>query len=330
MTERPAPSALAIVTASTSGALALAATLESAKGYARASKADETRRAYAREWSAFVTWCLESGGPSLPTSPEVLACYVAAMADKGRKPAGIDLALAAISAAHAAAGHDGKALRGSAPVRAVRAGVRRTIGTAQRQAAPATVDVLRRMLAELPGEGMAAARDRALLLLGFSAALRRSELVALALESVSFTARGAEVTITRSKTDQEGRGRVVAIPLGSSPESCPVRALRAWIQLSGLESGPIFRSVNRWGHVGAPLSGRDVARTIKRYAARAGLEVADFSGHSLRAGLATSAALAGRSDRSIMAQTGHRSRAMVDRYVRGAERWRDNAAAGLL
>jgi integrase len=310
--------------------LALAsADYDSARSYAAASKAPETKRAYSREWASFVAWCELRGASSLPCAPDVLACYVASMADAGRAPAGIDLALAAVSGAHAAAGHDGRALRGSAAVRAVRAGVRRTVGVAQRQAAPATADVVRAMVAHAPAS-LAGARDRALLLVGFAGAFRRSELVAIELRDLAFSVRGLEVTIRRSKTDQEGAGRVVALPFAASAEVCPVRSLRAYLDLASIASGPAFCSVDRWGKLGGVLGGRDVARTVQRYAGLAGLDAALFSGHSLRAGLATSAALAGKSDRSIMATTGHRSRAMVDRYVRGAERWRDCAASGLL
>lgn len=150
------------------------------------------------------------------------------------------------------------------------------------------------------------------------------------MRDLSFGARGVEVTIRRSKTDQAGAGRVVALHFGSQAEACPMRALQAWLAAAGVGEGPIVRAVDRWGRVGGPLSARDVARTVKRAAKRAGLDPASFSGHSLRAGLATSAALAGKSDRAIMAQTGHKSRAMVERYVRAAERWGDNAATGLL
>ncbi len=302
--------------------------LDTARAYAAAGRSEETKRAYRREWQSFERWGAVKGLSVLPTTPESLALYISSLATAGRAAAGIDLALAAISAAHAAMGHDGKALRGSAAVRAVRAGIRRTHGTAQRQVAPATADVVLRMVAG--GEGLAGLRDRALLLVGFAGAFRRSELVALTVADVAFSDRGLEVTIRRGKTDQEGRGRVVAIPCGSKVESCPVRALRAWLDAAGGAGGVLFRSVDRWGRVGAGLTGQDVARLVKRRAKAVGLDPSQFSGHSLRAGLATSAAMAGRSDRSIMAQTGHKSRAMVDRYVRAADRWTNNAAGGLL
>lgn len=301
---------------------------DSARAYAAAGRSSETRRAYSREWLSFVSWCQRERTSSCPASPDTVAVYIASLADAGRKAAGIDLALAAISSAHAAAGHDGRALRGSAPVRLVRAGIRRTIGTAQRQAAPATIEIVRTMTEPTAAQGLAAVRDRALLLVGFSGAFRRSELVALTVADLTFSERGVAVTIRRSKTDQEGKGRTVALPAKAS-DDCPVRALRAWLDLAGITTGSIFRSVDRWGTLGGALGVVEVGRTVKRYAAAMGLDPALFSGHSLRAGLATSAANAGKSDRAIMAQTGHRSRVMVDRYVRNAEMWRDNAATGL-
>lgn len=172
-----APAALAPVV---TGSAALASSIESAKGYAAASKAQNTRRAYAGAWKAFAVWCQSRGLASLPAAAETVAVYLAERADNGAKPASLDVYLAAISEAHRASGHPSP--RDAAPVRAVRTGIRRTHGTAQHQKAPATVDTLRRMIAALPA-GILGARDAALLLLGFSAALRRSELVGLTASS---------------------------------------------------------------------------------------------------------------------------------------------------
>lgn len=311
----------------TAAPLALTA-VESAKGYAAAAKSDSTRKAYRSAWAAFVGWCSSRGLDALPAAPEAVAVYLAERADQGSKPASLDLYLAAISEAHRAAGHPSP--RESAPVRAVRAGIRRTHGTAQRQAAPATSDALRGMLGALP-PGIIGARDAAVLLVGFAAALRRSELIALDVSNVTFTAQGMLVTVRRSKTDQDGAGQTIAVPHGSTSDVCPVRRLRAWIDAAGITAGPIFRAVDRHGNVSRDrLTAQSIALIVKRAAARIGLDEAAFAGHSLRAGLATSAALAGKSDRAIMATTRHRSRTMVDRYVRAADRWRDNAAAGLL
>jgi integrase len=183
------------------------------------------------------------------------------------------------------------------------------------------------MLATLP-EGLLGTRDRALLLIGFAGAFRRSELVGLNVEDASFTGDGLVVTLPRSKTDQEGEGRKVGIPYGSNPATCPVRSLRAWIETAGITAGPLFRSVNRYGRVQpGRLSDKAVALIVKRYAQASGRDARTFSGHSLRVGLVTAAAMAGASERAIMNQTGHRSTVMVRRYIRDASLFRDNAAA---
>jgi integrase len=184
------------------------------------------------------------------------------------------------------------------------------------------------MTAALPGS-LLGLRDRALLTLGFAGAFRRSELVALDVTDISFTADGLEVALRRSKTDQEAAGRKVGIPYGSLRITCPVRALRAWLDAAVITEGAVFRSVNRWSALGDRLSDKAVALVVKRHAATIGLDATKFAGHSQRAGLATSAAKAGKSERAIMNQTGHRSAAMVRRYIRDASLFSDNAAAGI-
>jgi integrase len=164
-------------------------------------------------------------------------------------------------------------------------------------------------------------------LTGFAGAFRRSELVALDFEDVRSSSDGLVVTLRRSKTDQEGEGRKIGIPYGSNPETCPVRSLKAWLEAAAIESGALFRSITRHGKIQGRLSGYAVALIVKKHVGAAGLEMAAYSGHSLRAGLATSAAIAGASERSIMAQTGHRSSAMVRRYIRDSSLFRENAAA---
>jgi integrase len=166
-----------------------------------------------------------------------------------------------------------------------------------------------------------------LLLLGFAVALRRSELVGLDLADVTEGADGLTVHLRRSKTDQEGAGRTVGIPYGSNPVTCPVRAWRAWIEVSGIIKGPAFCPVDRHGHIGPTrLSAPAVALVLKRHAARVGLDPAEVAGHSLRAGLATSAAAAGVPERVIAEQTGHKGTAMLRRYIREGSLFRENAA----
>lgn len=205
--------------------------------------------------------------------------------------------------------------------------MRRTAGTAQRQVRPVTVEDLRKMLGDL-GDRAADRRDRALLLVRFAGALRRSELVALDIEDVTEGTDGLTVRLRRSKTDQEGRGRAVGVPYGSNPVTCPVRAWRAWCEVAELTTGPAFRPVNRHGQVGTSrLTAQSVAAVVKHHAARVGIDPAHVSGHSLRAGLATSAAAAGVPERIIAATTGHRSTAVLRGYIRDGTLFRENASA---
>ena len=309
----------------------LAPDLDLARAFAVESKAPRTREAYRYQWATFTAWCEERALDALPADPATLAGYIANRAEVGWKVASIALALTAIGAAHKAAGVVSPSAHPI--VAATWAGIRRTLGTAQRRAAPATVEAVRAMVRTLPDiEGTptpATLRDRALVLIGFAGAFRRSELEALDVSDLSFRAEGLVVTVRRSKTDQEGAGAEVAIAYGNDATTCPVRALRSWLDAACLGDGPAFRTVDRHGHIGGRLVGAEVARIVKRLATRAGLDASRFSGHSLRAGLATSAAVQGRADRRIMDQGRWKSRTMVDRYVRDASLFRDNVSAGI-
>jgi integrase len=263
--------------------------------------------------------------PSLPAAPETVGLYIAALAESHR-PATISRRMAAIAAAHKARGYESPASMRHGAVASVWHGIRRTHGVAQKAKAPVLVEDLRAMVRKLR-QGIIGTRDRALLLIGFAGAFRRSELVALNVEDLQFTSDGLVITLRRSKVDQEGEGRKIGIPYGSHPETCPVRSLKAWLEAASIESGTVFRSVTRHGKIAARMSGYAVALVVKKYAGVLGLEPAAYSGHSLRAGLATSAAIAGVSERAIMNQTGHRSSAMVRRYIRDSSLFRENAAA---
>src|ERR1022692_2455353 len=208
-------------------------------------------------------------------------------------------------------------------------GIRRTMGTAAVQKAAALTDDIRAMVA-VTDSGLIGARDRAMILLGFAGAFRRSELVGLDVEDCAFSKDGLTITLRRSKTDQDGAGRKIGIPYGSNPETCPVRVLQSWMEQSGITSGALFRSITRHGRLRpGRLSGIDVARVVKKLARRTGLDAAKYAGHSLRAGHATTAAIAGASERSIMNQTGHRSVQMVRRYIRDGSLFRENSAGKL-
>jgi integrase len=299
-----------------------------ARGFAKASRAPRTLLEYRKDWQAFLAWCAEKGLNALPAAPEAVALYLTARATAGKKVATLQRELAAISQAHKAAGLASP--RSTAPVQEVLKGIRRTLGVAPtEQKAALLPEGLRAMTAALP-EGLIGKRDRALLTLGFAGAFRRSELVGLLVEDFAFHDDGLTVTLRRSKTDQEGEGRKVGIPFGSSPQTCPVRAVKAFLAAAELTEGPAFRHINRHGRKGnAALSGHALAQVVKRAAKRAGLDASKYAGHSLRAGLVTAAAMAGKSTHSIMRQTGHKSLAMVSRYIRDVKLFDDNAAAGV-
>ncbi len=299
-----------------------------ARAFLRASKATSTLRAYRSDWAHFLAWCAGRGATSLPSHPETVALYLVALAATHR-PATITRRLTSIAKAHAAAGHPNPATTDHIVVAETLQGIRRTLGTAQPGKTPLLTADLIQVLAHLPGD-LSGARDRALLLAGYTGGLRRSELAAAAVEDLLWKDEGAVLTLRRSKTDQEGQGRQVAIPRGAHPATCPVTALRLWIEAAGLETGPLFREVDRHGRVaGARLHPNSVGAILKRAVARAGFDPRGFGGHSLRAGFATQAARNGATAFDIMRQTGHRSVATVSRYVRDAQIFRDAPAAKL-
>jgi site-specific recombinase XerD len=213
-------------------------------------------------------------------------------------------------------------------VKAVVRGIRRTHGAAPKRITPATADRVIAM-APRPAGGLTDLRDRALLLLGFAGAFRRSELVALDVADVEKVPEGLRVTIRRGKTDQEGLGTVIAIVPGEV--ACPVAALGAWLEAAKITEGSLFRPIRRGGHVQANrLTDRSVANIVKTHAKRAGLDPALFSGHSLRAGFLTSAAKRGASLFKMMATSRHRSTDTLAGYVRDQELFKDHAGSGLL
>ncbi|MGK7871601.1 site-specific integrase [Falsiroseomonas sp. E2-1-a20] len=299
---------------------------ERARGYARQARAQSTRRSYAIAWTDFCQWCDARGLLALPASPETVGLFLADRAQTHR-PASLRLRLVAIGQAHRLQGH---ALDPRHPaVREVWAGIRRQHGTAPRQATAATSEVLRDALRELARRpGLRPLRDRALLLVGFAAALRRSELVALDDADLRPVPEGIVLTLRRSKTDPDGASTEIALPHGQHALTCPVRAVQAWLEAAGIASGAVFVSVTRGGRATATrLSDRDVARVVKAAFAAAGYDPASFAGHSLRAGFATSAARAGVPEHAIMQQTRHRSAATLRGYVRRGGLFRDNAAS---
>ena len=300
--------------------------LEEAAGYARAEKAAATRRAYRSDFEIFRSWCEAKRVLALPAAPEVVAAFLAAEANRGGKVNTISRRLAAIRYAHKLAGHEPPT--NSEVVKATLRGIRRTSGSAPGRKAPATADKILAMVAEATSD-FKGLRDRAILLLGFAGAFRRSELVALNVADLEFCDGGLRVTIRRSKTDQEGFGATIAVARGSI--ACPVDAVRTWIRAAEIADGSLFRPVTRTGKISPRrLSARAIAELVKKYARRAGLKAADFSGHSLRSGFLTSAAARGASIFKMMDVSRHKSIDTLRGYVRDAEMFRDHAGTGLL
>jgi site-specific recombinase XerD len=264
---------------------ALVDPMASVRAYLEAEKSDNTRKAYKADWTDFTTWCAGADLVPLPAEPVTVARYLAQIADGGRKASTIQRRVAAIRSIHKAAGFEPPT--NSEGVKAVMRGIRRAKGTKPTRKAPATAEVLHQVLANL-GTGLQGLRDRALLLVCFAAALRRSELVALEVSDIERRPRGIVLHIAGSKTDQEGKGAQIPVPNGK--ELRPVSALDAWLEAAGITGGPIFREVDRHGRVGtAAICDRTVARIIQRTCKAAGLDPKLFGGHSMRAGFITSA-----------------------------------------
>jgi integrase len=306
---------------------ALESLVAAARGYLDRTISERTQTEYAKQWKAFATWADAHGLPALPAQPGTVALYLTARARQGLKVSTLGQAHAAIARAHKDAGYESPCK--SDLVTDLLKGIRNVHGTAPMKKAALLPDQLRVVVAALP-DTLLGARDRALLLVGFAGAFRRSELVAIMLADLTFSSDGMVIALPRSKTDQEGHGDKVGLPFGSSSATCPVRSLQTWIARASIRDGALFRNVDRHGNVGLALSDRSVALVVKRSVEAAGHDARDLSGHSLRAGLVTAAAKARRPAHVIMKQTRHRSVATVNGYIRDAELFIDNAADGLL
>jgi len=299
---------------------------EAAHGYMEASRSDATRRAYASDWRIFIRWTVERGLTALPASPETVCAFLASQAESGTKASTLGRRLASIRLAHTSAGLEPPT--SSEAVKTTMKGVRRSIGTKPAQKAPATSDRLLDMVSYTPSS-LRGVRDRAILLLGFAGAFRRSELSAIAASDIEEVDGGLRVHIRSSKTDQEGEGQTVPVIRGD--KACPVEAVMAWIEAAGIEDGFLFRMMRRGDKVTpSPLSGRSIGDLVKAYAAKAGYKAEDFAGHSLRSGFLTSAAENGAGLFAMMDVSRHRSVESVRGYVRRAEEFKDHAGTGLL
>lgn len=298
---------------------------EKAAGFVRESVPESTRRAYAADWASFSDWCRQKRVQNLPADPRVIAAY---LADESRflRPKSLRRRLAAIAKMHKVSGHPPPT--GMEPVPATMKGIERTFGTAVEAKSPATFDAVERMVATFKTGTLDGLRNRAILLMGFAGAFRRSELVALACADLKWSEDGVVATVRRSKTDQKGEGKQKAIPFVRGGDLCAATALRAWLVASGITEGPVFRPFARNGKPKPQaLSAHSVAIIVKMAAEGAGLDPADYSGHSLRAGHVTEARRRKVADSDTMAITGHKRIETLDMYDRRGNPF-DKTSAG--
>jgi len=289
------------------------------------SKADNTLRAYESDWLDFYDWCAHAKLQALPAEPETIVNYINDLADNAKANT-VSRRLSAISENHKAASYlDNNPCR-SGLVRNALDAIKREKGTMQRGKSPVLMEDLQNMVVFFDTTDIAGIRDKALLLTGFMGAFRRSELVGIDIEDLTFTNEGVIILLAKSKGDQEGQGQYVAIPYSTSPTLCAVASLKCWLEFSQLQSGPLFRPLTKNKQLrNQRLTNQSVALIVKKYIGLAGLNAADFSGHSLRRGFATSAAQHDVDERSIMQQTRHKSEKMVRRYIEQGNMFKNNA-----
>lgn len=299
----------------------------------RASVASETRRAYASRLKHFFSWCEDEGIPAFPASPEILAAYIAYLADLGASCSTVGQTMAAISAAHKA---ELSSPTDNLLIRKLIKGYRREHGIAPQRKDAATVDIIRALLvAVMRDNSTKAIRDAAVIALGFTGAFRRSELSALNMNDLKWTLRNDEeillVEVRRSKTDQEGQGMVKAIFPARDEDTSPTVLLKRWLSLLGNPSdGPLFREVLKGGRItDKRLNSQSIRLIVKRAAKATGLTL-NLSAHSLRSGFVTTAIQQGKTERSIMNQTGHKSSQTLRGYFQREDAIEDNAAKDLM
>jgi integrase len=293
------------------------AALAHAADLARSSMAPATKRAYKADWVHYADWCETVGVIPIPATPTTVGAYLASL--EGKTPSTIRRRLAALGKVHRFNDlpWDPTHPRINAPLN----GMLRQYGQPVKRAAPLTVDLLRQVVAtcDLTTRGR---RDRALLLIGFAGALRRSEIVRLRVEDVAEVAGGLKLRILWSKTDLYKQGAELALCTGLHVETCPVRAFRAWQEVAQRETGPLFSRISTGDQIGrSALAPNAVSRILARRLSMAGISMLDrekLSAHSLRSGFITEAYRHGVRDLDIMRHSRHKSIDAMHGYVRAS------------
>ncbi len=289
------------------------------------SKAANTIDAYESDWNDFVDWCSYNHVDFFPATPETIVNYINDLADYAKSNT-ISRRISAISENYNVSGTTNPC---SSPlVKNALRGIRRMKGTYQQGKTPLLLEDLKdifKAMDQSDMEEIRKLRDRAVLLVGFMGAFRRSELSAITMDDITFSPKGVEIFVPSSKADQEGQGATVAIPYVKDPAFCAVQALKAWLRYTGIKIGPVFRGFTKTLTIrSTALNSKSIAEIVKKYVSLIGLDPQLYGGHSLRHGFATTAAFHGVEERNIMRQTRHHSVNMVRRYINEANKFVDN------
>ena len=293
----------------------------------KSSKANNTVRAYKSDFNDFGLFCAKNGFKSLPTAPDIISLYLSHLSSKEAKVSTLKRRLVSIKMVHKLKGHylDSK----NPIIIETLMGIKRRKGSIQRGKKPLLINSLKQIINVIDQQNKGEIkkfRDRSIILIGFSGGFRRNEIVSLDCEDLDFVQEGLKINIRRSKTDQFGEGFTKALPYFDSSKYCPVVSLKNWIEISKINSGPVFRRFIKGSKLSENrLTDQTVALLIKEYLNLAGIDSKNYSGHSLRSGFATSAAESGVEERSIMEMTGHKSTEMVRRYIKEANLFKNNA-----
>lgn len=303
-----------------------------AKDYIESSLAENTLRAYKSQMAIFEEWCLLRNLESMPARIETISTFLSWYADQGKKYSTIARMIFSISQAHRINNFDSP--NKNEVIRRTLRGIKREIGTIQDRVDPLTrEDIIK--ICDKFDSSFIGIRDKAIVLLGWAGAFRRSEIVALLRNDIEFVENGMRVLLRKSKTDKSGEGMIKPIFSQANDNYCPVKAVKDWIILSTQlqpKGKKLFfhldgDSLNT--KLGDKINDKMISRMLKRFCVDAGIS-GWFSGHSLRSGFITQAALSGKSDRAIMKISGHKSSAMIARYVRIADEFVENASKDIL
>jgi site-specific recombinase XerD len=291
------------------------------------SKAKNTIRAYKSDFNDFGLFCTQNGFKSLPSEPKIISLYLTQLSTKDIKISTIKRRLVSIGVMHRLKGHY---LDTKHPlIHENLMGIKRRKGSIQNGKKPLLINYLKRLINVIDQQKKVQIkifRDRTIILIGFAGGFRRNEIVSLDYDDLDFVEEGLKINVKRSKTDQFGEGSIKGLPYFDNSQYCPVLSIQKWIEISKINSGPLFRRFTKGSNLSEKrLTDQTVAILIKEYLDLAGIDSKNYSGHSLRSGFATAAAEAGAEERTIMAMTGHKSTEMVRRYIKDANLFKNNA-----